>query len=227
MGKQNKYNKLGYFGKQNADLEMAKAYGIDTSQYGNQGRPGENYNNKKSYEDLRKDVASAAANDYDLRRSLEAAQLAGNKKAQKIGNVSNAAEAYAATRFMEKTHKNRMDNGGAYDGANDQAGVTNYWVNKDRNKLTESLTPEAPALIEPTKPEDQGPQFTIDAETANEKEAARDLRIEEYEKNRATNGFFGSDSANNYLDDYKLNVTSGLKKAGVPTRGPSTPSFIL
>jgi hypothetical protein len=71
-------------------------------EYGNTGRPGENYNNKKTYDDLKKDISSAAANDYDVRRSLEAASLSGNKKAQKIGSISNASEAYAATRFMEK-----------------------------------------------------------------------------------------------------------------------------
>jgi hypothetical protein len=142
MGKKNKgkYNKLDYHGKQQADRQMAKQYGIDVSEYGNQGRPGENYNNKKTYDDLKKDISSAAANDYDVRRSLEAASLSGNKKAQKIGSISNASEAYAATRFMEKTHKNRMGNGGAYDGANDQGGVTSYWVNKDRDKLKDSMS---------------------------------------------------------------------------------------
>jgi len=142
MGQKNKgkYNKLGYFGKQEADRKMANHYGIDVSEYGNQGRPGENYNNKKSYDDLKRDISNAAANDYDVRRSLEAASLAGNKKAQKIGSIDSASDAYAATRFMEKTHKNRMGNGGAYDGANDQGGVTSYWVNKDRDKLQNSMS---------------------------------------------------------------------------------------
>ena len=136
MGKKNesKYDKLGYFGKQEADKRMAKDYGVDLSQYGNTGRPGQNYTGKKSWDELSKDVARAAANDYDVRRSIEAAQASGNKKAQKIGSISNASEAYAATRFMEKTHKNRMENGGAYDGANDQGNVTNYWTNKQRDK---------------------------------------------------------------------------------------------
>ena len=136
MGKNNdKYNKLGYFGKRNADLEMAERYGIDTSQYGNTSRPGENYGNTKTYEDLRTDVASAASNDYDLRRSIEAAQASGNKKAQKLGQgISSASEAYAATNFMEKTHKNRMGNTGSYDGANDEGNVTQYWTDKQASK---------------------------------------------------------------------------------------------
>ena len=119
---------------QAADKRMAEQYGVDLDQYGNTERPGASYTGKKDWDQLSDDVAAAAANDYDLRRSIEAAQASGNKKAQAIGNISNASEAYAATRFMEKTHKNRMENGGAYDGANDQGNVTNYWTNKQKDK---------------------------------------------------------------------------------------------
>ena len=137
--KDSKYNKLGYFGKREADKRMAEQYGVDLSQYGNTERPGASYGGKKDWDDLSGDVASAAANDYDLRRSIEAAQASGNKKAQKIGSISNASEAYAATRFMEKTHKNRMDNTGNYDGANDQGNVTKYWNDKADNFLMSKI----------------------------------------------------------------------------------------
>lgn len=161
-----KYNKLGYFGKQQADREMAEQYGIDVSEYGNQGRPGENYTNKKSYDDLKSDIARAAANDYDVRRSIEAAQASGNKKAQKLGQgISTASEAYDAQRFMEKTHSNRMDNTGNYDGANDQGNVAKYWTDKqasqyakqgDLNKMSvDSQIEDAQASTKPDKPDYQ------------------------------------------------------------------------
>ena len=139
MGKKNKksaYDKKDFLGKYEANNKMAKAYGIDSSEYQTrhgQVRPG-GYSTKKSFEQYEKDIANAAANDYDVRRSLEAAKLAGNEKAMKIGNVNDLSSAFAATKFMKNTHKKRMGNGGAYDGANDQAGVTDYWVNKDREK---------------------------------------------------------------------------------------------
>ena len=161
MGKQSKYNKLGVMGKREADKRMAGHYGVDLSNYGNTERPGASYSGKKDWDDLSADVARAAANDYDVRRSLEAASMAGNKKAQKIGSISTASDAYAATRFMEKTHKNRMENGGAYDGANDQGGVTSYWVNKDRNKLMDSMTANEQqdqaerGVAEPTTPSNE------------------------------------------------------------------------
>ena len=215
MGKKNKgkYNKLGYFGKQQADKRMAKQYGIDVAEYGNQGRPGENYNNKKSYDDLKKDIARAAANDYDVRRSLEAASLAGNKKAQKIGSISNASEAYAATRFMEKTHKNRMGNGGAYDGANDQGGVTSYWVNKDRNKLISAMSPKEQMEEAKKKPEEP---YVESDELSTARQTVKDFDNKDfnvYNKGNASGATDAGDgdvqrkeAAQSFLDKYKFNV---------------------
>lgn len=130
-----KYDKLGYLGKREADKRMAEQYGIDLSQYGNTERPGASYSGKKEWDELSGDVANAAANDYDVRRAIEAAQASGNKKAQKLGQgISTASEAYDAQRFMEKTHKNRMDNTGNYDGANDQGNVAKYWTDKQASQ---------------------------------------------------------------------------------------------
>ncbi len=119
-----------------------------------------------------------------------------------------------------------------------KAGVGNVNKRKEANKIIEAYNqderyqpdPEQtiPDVPEPMSPEPAPePRFNIDVETANAEEAARDLRIDEYEKNRATGGFFGNEAANSYLDDYKLNVSTGLQKAEVPTRGPLAPSFIL
>ena len=143
MGKKNKgkYDKLGYLGKREADKKMAKKYGIDLSEYGNGGRPGQT-SGKKSYDQLKKDVSRAAANDYDVRRSVELAQEAGNKKAKKLGKgISNAGQAYAATRFMEKTHKKRIGAGGNYDGANDEGNVMDYWKNKVMDQRAAASAP--------------------------------------------------------------------------------------
>ena len=220
MGKKNKgkYNKLGYFGKQEADKRMAKQYGIDVSEYGNQGRPGENYNNKKSYDDLKRDISRAAANDYDVRRSLEAAQLSGNKKAQKIGSISNASEAYAATRFMEKTHKKRMANTGNYDGANDQGNVTKYWVNKDRDKLTAGMSAPEQQKQAAQKPEEP---YVESEELSTARQTVKDFDNKDFNVFNRGNATGASDAseagdgngqrkqaAQSFLDKYKLNVKS-------------------
>ena len=134
MGK-SKYDKLTYTAKREADKRMAEQYGVDLSQYGNTGRPGGGGIQKKDWDQLSDDVALAVFKDPHVQSSLQDARNAGNKKAQAVGNISNTAEAYAAHRFMEKTHKNRMKKGGAYDGPNDQGNVTNYWNDKANNFL--------------------------------------------------------------------------------------------
>jgi hypothetical protein len=205
MGKKNssKYDKLGYHGKQEADRKMAKQYGIDVSEYGNQGRPGVGGVKKKSWDDLKKDVSSAAANDYDVRRSLEAASLAGNKKAQKIGSISNASEAYAASRFMEKTHKNRMGNGGAYDGANDQGGVTNYWVNKDRDKLKDSMS--APEQQKAASGSDE--PYQESSKLADARKTVDEFDNKDYDIYKSGAGEAQrKDAAQQFLGKYKLDL---------------------
>ncbi len=200
MGKKNKgkYNKLGYFGKREADKKMAKQYGIDVSEYGNGGRPGQT-SGKKDWDQLKKDVSRAAANDYDVRRSLEAASLSGNKKAQKIGSISNASEAYAASRFMEKTHKKRMGNGGAYDGANDQGSVTSYWVNKDRDKLTENMSSKSP--IEKAKEDviQQEEEYTPSKEMTQARE-----KVDAWESGGYNNGSYAERKTNFLNNDASI-----------------------
>ncbi len=214
MGKKNKgkYNKLGYLGKREADKRMAKDYGIDLSQYGNGGRPGENPSGKKSYDQLKKDVSRAAANDYDVRRSLEAASLSGNKKAQKIGTIGSASDAYAATRFMEKTHKKRMELGGAYDGDNDQGAVTNYWVNKDRDKLKDSMSvgEQQEAAKAPEEPYQESEELSTARKTVEDYDN-KDFNV--YNRGNATGAADAGDgdgqrkqAAQAFLGKYKLDL---------------------
>jgi hypothetical protein len=208
MGKKNtsKYDKLGYHRKLEADKRMAGQYGIDVSEYGNQGRPGGGGVQKKSWDDLKQDVASAASNDYDVRRSIEAAQLAGNKKAQKIGSISNASEAYAATRFMEKTHKNRMGNTGAYDGANDQGNVTNYWVNKDRGNLMDSMS-----AAEQQKEAESGAVAPVSTRLQDDRDTVEELDNKDYNIfdnniDKGDNETQRTEAADAFLGKFKLDL---------------------
>ena len=112
--------------------KLAEKYGVGGVHFahpdGRSGKP------TRMPEDVEKAVVAKMNQDYDVRRSLEAASLAGNKKAQKIGSIDNIESALAAEKFMKKTHKNRMDLGGKYSSISDTTGVTDYWVNKDRDK---------------------------------------------------------------------------------------------
>ena len=118
-----------------------------------------------------------------------------------------------------------------------KAGITNVNSKSDANKLIdvynkderyqgpdkpfdEPLEPEAP---EPPAP----PEFNISVEEDNRLADERDQRIADYEANRAFSGLLGDENTSDYLDKYKFNVSSGLQGAGVATRGPNAPQFIL
>jgi len=225
MGSKKAWKKLDFWEKEEARRELSEQFGIDKSEYGPRGRPGEY--EYKSIESLDERIGEAVANDYDYRRSLEAASMAGNKKAQKIGGVSGIADAYAAHKFMKKTHRNRMGNGGAYDGANDEYGVTDYWINKDRekfasrfastddlNSLKEKLQEQAAGDREamrdaanPIEPSDRLAQAQSRLATAHHDPGSL------YDKNNADVPVADDqkDAANNFLWDYKVDVTRGAR----------------
>lgn len=91
----------------------------------------------KSVDDFEKELAGAAMNDYDTRRSLEAAALAGNKKAKKMSKkgFTDAESVVKAQNFFERQHK-KHGGGGSFSSAGDYAGLTHSLVAKDRAKQT-------------------------------------------------------------------------------------------
>ena len=126
-----KYDKMDWNERQSFNDTMMERYGLDRIDNG------EEMTGRGSYDTEAENaaIARAMANDYDTRRSIESAQMSGNEKANALGKgISNISEAVDAERFMAKTHKNRIGNTGKYSSANDEAGVADYWSNKDRNK---------------------------------------------------------------------------------------------
>ena len=230
MGKKNKaWDKLNIFDQMKQARKMADQFGVDESKYNMTsvgGRPGEHQERGDMY-DFRDDIAQAASNDYDVRRTLEAATMAGNKKAENIGGINNIADAYQAHKFMKKTHHKRMGNGGSFHGNNDQLGVTNYWVNKDRekfasrfastddlNSLKEKLQEQAAGDREamrdaanPIEPSDRLAQAQSRLATAHHDPGSL------YDKNNADVPVADDqkDAADNFLWDYKVDVTRGAR----------------
>jgi hypothetical protein len=138
MGRQapKKYSKMNYFEKQAFTRDQAEKHGIELKHEIVNGR-----HEQVDWEASNAAVTKAMANDYDTRRSIEAAQLSGNKKANKLGKgINNIQDAVNAERFMAKTHVKKLGATGKYSSANDEGNVTNYWVNKDRDKLTSGMS---------------------------------------------------------------------------------------
>jgi hypothetical protein len=214
----------GYLLGNGKGAKLAKKYGVEGPHMGHpDGRSGKP---NRSIEQVERETAAKMANDYDVRRSIEAAQLAGNKKAQKLGSgISNMEEALAAEKFMKKTHKNRMGNGGEYASANDAGNVTKYWVNKDRDNQTAAYDE---AYAKTTDLNSLKNKFLAQATSKaagapiepSDRMAAVEDRLEGasyntppglHDKNNTdpAKADDQKDAARNFLSEYKLDVTKG------------------
>ena len=78
MGKKNKIKDVDFYGGNEKVDKLLKRYGVKGA---NTGRS--DGGTRRSAKDVKRELKDAARNDYDTRRSLEAAGLSGNKKAAK------------------------------------------------------------------------------------------------------------------------------------------------
>ena len=129
------------------DRELER-YGVEGPRFGGRAQEmtGKSY---RSAEDVEKDIIDAARNDYDLRRTVEAAALSGKKKAielQKKGfksldDVTNWGN------FSEKAAK-RHGQGGDFSSASDYMGLTKSMVLRDRRKHDEAIDKRTESMLE-------------------------------------------------------------------------------
>ena len=124
----------------NRDLE--KRFGVSPVRISRPGGPTweEDTRNRENYQ---KNMIEGARNDYDLRRTMEAAAMSGKSKAQKLQQKGfrNVDDVRKWQNFSEKAAK-RHGQGGAFDSATDYMGLTNSMVKRDRNKQSESYRRE-------------------------------------------------------------------------------------
>jgi hypothetical protein len=143
MGKKNKDKEISkadfnrglmspFYGPGNEAQKMLKRYGVEGFRHGRTDR-GSKY---RGVDEVRDDLAKAMMNDYDTRRTMEAAAMAGNKDAKKFakkgfkgGKVERGWEAY-------KGLKKEYVGGGGMDGPKNRAGLTYAAVKADRDAQT-------------------------------------------------------------------------------------------
>ena len=125
--------------KQGQIKEMLERYGVDGSRSvkpDNRGSepPGREH---REYDEVKKDLQKAMMNDYDTRRGMEAAALAGDKKARKFAekgiSEGNMYRAYGKLKDLKKEHVG----GGSMIGPDNEAGLTMALVDYEREKQTE------------------------------------------------------------------------------------------
>ena len=135
-----KYEKMDYHEKIGFLENQADKYGINLDEYSVFGdEAGLRGTSTKSYGALEEAVSKASQNDYSNRRALEAASMAGNKKAKKIMDMNEGIDQLAATEhWMEKMHGKHVG-GGDYTWGSDSAGVAQHYVERDREKFTNEI----------------------------------------------------------------------------------------
>ena len=110
---------------------MMKRYDVEGASMGNPRMGGK----QRSVDDVKKDLADAMMNDYDTRRTMEAAAMAGNKDAKKYAKKGikggNIQDAYGVMRDLKKEYVG----GGGMDGSKNRAGLTYAAVKADRKNF--------------------------------------------------------------------------------------------
>ena len=88
-------------------------------------------------------MIEGARNDYDLRRTMEAAAMSGKKKATKLQKkgFKDIDDVRNWQNFSEKAAK-RHGQGGDFSSASDYMGLTRSMVERDRQKFSESYRRE-------------------------------------------------------------------------------------
>ena len=122
----------------NRDLE--ERYGVEGVRFSKMDSSSwaEDTENRKNYT---KNMQEGFRNDYDARRTLEAAALSGKKKAKDIldSGFKNISDIRNAQNFFEKAAK-RHGQGGQFSNASDFMGLTQSMVERDRRKFEERLS---------------------------------------------------------------------------------------
>lgn len=115
--------------------KLADHYGIDLSNYhDDDGNPRSGIGGAEMNQ-LRKDIATAASNDYDLRETLTAASNSGKKKAQDIldkkWNYKDLSGINNALNFQRKAAA-RHGQGGTFSTASDAMGLTQSMQEREK-----------------------------------------------------------------------------------------------
>jgi len=205
---------------------LMKRYGVAGAKSVKPENRGIGGNENRTVDDVKKDIAGAMMNDYDTRRSMEAAAMLGNKDAKKYAkkgfNSDNIYDAYGTLRDLKKEYVG----GGGMDGAKNRAGLTHALVKADRKAQTAAydetyakttdLNDMKDKLIAQATEEAAGPIEPSDRMAAVEERFERasggtNSPPSLFDKDNAlpAKADDQKDAARNFLDDYKLDVAKG------------------
>ena len=214
--------------KQQGVRDLAVKYGIDLDSYADDGNHRTGIGGAE-WNQLQRDVAQAASNDYDLRETISAAAASGKKKAIEIEkegwNYKDLSNVHKALNFQKKAAK-RHGQGGTFSTTSDAMGLTRsmqdraekkqteaydqrYAKTTDLNDLKDKLMAEATEKAPNSNPIE--PSDRLAAAESRLEAAASNSPPSLYSKNNTdpAKADDQKDAARNFLDDYKLDVAKG------------------
>ena len=163
MGKKNKkkidqmefnrglMNYAGDGGGSKEAKELLERYNVESYRHGRTDR-GSEY---RGFDEIKQDLSDAMMNDYDTRRTIEAAAMAGNKDAKKFAkNGIEGAKSMLGAHQLMKDLKKEYVGGGGMNGAENRASLTYAAVNADRDALMEDFKGMIPEVPEDTNTAD-------------------------------------------------------------------------
>ncbi len=187
------------------ERQAMERFGLDTNDYGfDGGRAAEMRGGRdvKDYNQMQEDFKRAARNDYDLRRTMEAAAMSGKGKAQKIlddgfkspGDVMNAAN------FSRKAAEKRGVK--SFTSNADYMGLTQSMVERDRRKFNEDIDRRIGNAIPEEAPVDKI-EKDMNEQTELSETAKNAIKFGDDMSYDPTAGI-ESEEAGKFLDDYKF-----------------------
>ena len=127
-----------FYGPGKEAQDMLDRYGVEGGRISRADMQSYDRTKNRSADDVRKDLYEAMSNDYDTRRSIEAAAMAGNKDAKRLAkNGFDQDSLYEAYDVMKDLKKEYVGGGGMR-GAKNEAGLTYAAVKADREAQTAS-----------------------------------------------------------------------------------------
>ena len=226
MGKKNKKsNSFDYAYGSGKIGKMMDRYDVERTRSLHPDMRGPGGKNNRTKEDVDKDIAKAMMNDYDTRRTMEAAAMAGDKKAKKFAKKGFKADnIYKGYGTLEHLKKKYVGGGGMH-GPENIAGLTYEAVKADREAQTAAYDEKYAKTTDLNDLKDKlMAQATEDAAAPVIEPSDRMAAVEERMESAAGNAppsMFDKentdpakaddqkDAARSFLEDYKLDVKKG------------------
>ena len=174
--------------------ELHERYNVEGYRHGRTDR-GSTY---RGFDEVKKDLSAAMMNDYDTRRTIEAAAMSGNKDAKKfakkgIEGVKGMLGAHGLLKDLKKEHVG----GGGMNSPENRASLTHALVQHDREKQTEGYRDEFASKDALSELEDKlkkGGEKVEEEKLVPEKSEQTlkdEATVEYWDENFATGGIYG------------------------------------